>query len=134
MSTDDAEKWREAEVAEIHSMLKNKVYEMVNMKPPQKKLIPCKWVYKRKRDSAGHVQRFKARLVAKGFYQIYGQDYTDTYSPVARLTSMRILYALSVMLNLKLRQLDVETAFLNADLKPGADIYIDPPEPIQVPA
>ena len=68
-----------------------------------------------------------------GFYQIFGQDYTDTYSPVARLTSMRILYALSVMLNLKLKQLDVETVFLNADLEPGAEFYIDPPEPIQVP-
>ena len=61
MSTEDAAKWREAEEAEIHSMLKNKVYEIVNMKSPQKKLIPCKWVYKRKRDSAGHVQKFKAR-------------------------------------------------------------------------
>ena len=134
MNTEDAVKWREAKEAEIHSMLKNKVYEMLNVKSPQKKLIPCKCVYKRKKDSAGHVQRFKARLVGKRFYQIYGQDYTDTYSPVARLTSMRILYALSVMLNLKLRQLDVETAFLNADLEPGADIYIDPSEPIQVPA
>ena len=75
------------------------------------------------------------RLVAKGLYQIYRQTILIlTASPVARLTSTRILYALSVMLNLKLRQLDVETAFLNADLEPGADIYIDPPEPIQVPA
>ena len=90
-------------------------------------------MYKRKRDSAGHVQRFKARLVAKGIYQIYGQNYTDTCNPVGRLASMRILYAVSVMLNLKLRQLDVETAFLNADLEPGAEIYIGPPEPIQVP-
>ena len=61
MSTEDAAKWREAEEAEIHSMLKNNVYEMVNEKLPQKKLIPCKWVYKRKRDSAGHVQRVKVR-------------------------------------------------------------------------
>ena len=72
MSTEDAAKLREAEEAEIHSMLKNKLYEMVKQKSPQKKLIPCKWVYKHKRDSAGHVQIVKARLVAKGPYQIYG--------------------------------------------------------------
>ena len=112
---------------------KNKVYEFVNTEPT-KKPIPCKWVYKRKRDSLGHVQRFKARLVAKGFYQVYGQDYTDTYSPVTRLTSMRILYALSVLLNMKLHQLDVETAFLNVDLEPGVENFINPPASIQVPA
>ena len=75
-------------------------------------MIPYKWVYKQKRDNAGHVQRLKARLAAKGFYQIYRQTILIlTASPVARLTSTRILYALSVMLNLKFRQLDVETAF-----------------------
>ena len=132
MSTEDRIQWAEAEMQELHSMLKNKVYQLVNT-DPSKKAIPCKWVYKRKRDSMGHVQRFKARLVAKGFYQVFGQDYTDTYSPVTRLTSMRIIYALSVLLNMKLHQLDVETAFLNADLEPGADIYIDPPAPIEAP-
>ena len=81
------QQWREAEEAQPYSMLKNKMYEMVNAKSPQKKLIPY-WVYKRKRDNAGHVQRLKARLVAKGLYQIYGQDYTDTYGQPCSKTNL----------------------------------------------
>jgi len=69
--------------------------------------------------------KYRARLVAKGFQQTFGLDYFDTYSPVARLSSLRLLYALSVELNLQLAAMDVDAAFLNADL--SEDIYIKAP-------
>ena len=71
------------------------------------------------------MDRWKARLVAQGFLQSFGVDFFDTYAPVARMTSFRNIYALSVNLNLFIESMDVDVAFLNATLK--EDIYIDPP-------
>jgi len=81
--------------------------------------------YKKKRNSLGEVTRYRARLVAKGFQQTFGLDYFDTYSPVARLSSLRLLYAISVELDLQLAAMDVDAAFLNAELT--EDIYIKAP-------
>jgi len=74
MSTEDRDKWMEAERAEIRSLIKNKVFAVVD-RPSNRKPIPCKWIYKRKKSKAGTVEKFKARLVAKGFHQIYSQDF-----------------------------------------------------------
>jgi len=73
------------------------------------------------------VEKFKARLATKGFHQIFGQDCKETFSPVARLTTIRLLYSISVLLNLRVTQLDVETAFVNAELPEGEQVYIEPP-------
>ena len=67
----------------------------------------------------------KARLNAQGLLQTFGVDFLDTYAPVARMISFRIIYALSVYLNLIIESMDVDVAFLNATLK--EDNYIDPP-------
>ena len=69
--------------------------------------------------------RWKARLEAQGFIQTFGVDFFDTYAPVARMTSFRIIYAQSVYMNLFIESMDVDVAFLNATLK--EDVYIDPP-------
>ena len=90
------------------------------------KVIPVKFVLKRKRGPKGEVLRYKARLVAKGFYQQYGTDYTDTHAPTLRIKSLRILLVLVVTFNLKLKQFDFDTAFLNAKVE--EDIYIEQPE------
>ena len=81
------------------------------------KILPLKWIYKVKKDTFGNVKRYKCRLVAQGFFQVFGEDYNQTYCPVAKFTSIRTVLALSAQLGLKVRQLDVDTAFLNADLK-----------------
>ena len=72
------------------------------------------------------IQTFKARLVAKGFKQREGIDYFDTYAPVARTTSIRILFALASIHNLFVHQMDVKTAFLNGDL--NEEVYMEQPE------
>jgi hypothetical protein len=66
--------------------------------------------------SNGTVDKYKARLVAKGFTQKEGKDFFDTYSPVARLTTIRVLVALAACHDLLIRQMDVKTAFLNGEL------------------
>ncbi|KAK4391389.1 Retrovirus-related Pol polyprotein from transposon TNT 1-94 [Sesamum angolense] len=74
----------------------------------------------------GSVDKFKARLVARGFKQKEGIDYFDTYSPVARLTTIRVLIALASMYNLSIHQMDVKTTFLYGELK--EEVYMDQPE------
>ena len=72
------------------------------------------------------VLRYKARLVAQGFFQVFGVDYTETYSPVAKFVSSRIFLAISVQLGLIIHTMDVDTAFLNADI--DEDIWVEIPE------
>ena len=80
------------------------------------KALPLKWIYTVKKDLKGAIIRYKARLVVQGFFQIFGADYTDTYSPVAKFVSIRIIVALSVQLGLIIHTMDVDTAVLNANL------------------
>ena len=87
--------------------------------------IRSKWIYKRKQHKDGAVERNQARLVAQGFSQVEGFDYNETYSPVARFTSIRFILSVSSILGLIVHQMDVETAFLNAELK--EEIYMHPP-------
>ncbi|KAH9717746.1 hypothetical protein KPL71_021946 [Citrus sinensis] len=95
------------------------------------KPISSKWVFRRKYNSDGTLQIFKARLVAKGFKQRNGIDYFDTYAPVARLTSIRELFAITSLNNLYVHQMDVKTTFLNGDL--DEEIYMEQPEGFVLP-
>ena len=81
--------WMEAEQKEIKSITDNKVLRAAQL-PKGKKLLRTKWVYKIKYGSTGTIKSYKARLVACGYPQIFGIDFDETYSPVARLTSIRM--------------------------------------------
>ena len=116
--------WMDAMRDEMDSMARNKVWELVDL-PPQRKSIGNKWVFKIKRRADGSIDKFKARLVAKGFTQIEGVDYEETFSPVVRFASIRLLLALVAHLDLELFQMDVKTAFLNGSLE--EEIYMDQP-------
>lgn len=83
--------------------------------PPGRKAIQTKWVLTRKNLNNEIV--YKARLVAKGYSQVSGTDFTETYAPTAKATTIRVVLALATMLNLDLKQFDFNSAFLNGVLK-----------------
>ena len=95
-----------------------------------KRVIGCKWVYKLKRN-ANSSRRFKARLVIRGFEQEYGIDYTETFAPVAKFVTVRILFALAAKYDWEIEQMDVITAFLNPILQ--EEVYMELPEGYTLP-
>jgi hypothetical protein len=117
--------WEIAINDEYNSLIKNKTWELVS-RPPNRRVVSCKWALKHKRDEMGRIIRLKARLVARGFSQIYGIDYLDTYAPVVKLASIRILLAIAAVFGLEIHQMDVVTAFLAGDLE--QEIYMEQPE------
>lgn len=88
--------WVEAMQAEIKALSSNQTWDIVNT-PPRVKPIGCRWVYKFKRLPDGSIERYKARLVAKGFSPIERVDYVDTFSPVTKMTTIRMVLALSFL-------------------------------------
>ena len=125
MSRTDSEKWSDAMKDELNSMANNQVWDLVEL-PEGFRAVGCKWVYKTKTDASGNIERYKARLVAKGFLQKEGIDYHDTFSPVSKKDSLRIIMALVAHFDLELHQMDVKTAFLNGELE--EEVYMTQPE------
>ncbi|KAG8483777.1 hypothetical protein CXB51_022617 [Gossypium anomalum] len=104
---------------------KNQTWELVE-RPNNRNTIGVKWVYRAKQNTDGSLIKLKARLVAKGFSQRYGLDYFETFTPIARLDTIRLLIALATQKQWAIHQLDVKSAFLNGFLK--EEIYIDQPQ------
>lgn len=125
-----AQHWQDAMTAELKAMEDMQVWEVVP-KPDNVNVVSSKWVYKLKRDANGEISRYKARLVARGFTQVHGTDYSDTYAPVTRLETIRLLFALAVEKDWEIRQIDVKTAYLNGNL--DEEIFMGPPKGYTVP-
>uniref|UniRef100_A0A2N9EFL2 Uncharacterized protein n=1 Tax=Fagus sylvatica TaxID=28930 RepID=A0A2N9EFL2_FAGSY len=130
MASRDAAFWREAINDEMDSILSNNTWVLVDL-PPGSNTIGCKWVFRRKYRTDGSIQTFKARLMAKSFRQREGIDYFDTYAPIARITSIRVLIALASIYKLVVHQMDVRTAFLDGNL--DEEVYMDQPEGFVLP-
>jgi hypothetical protein len=90
----------------------NATWELVAL-PKDKKVIGCKWAYKVKHNVDGFVSRYKARLVAKGYAQTYGIDYEETYSPVIKMTTIRVIIVMVAAKRWFLHQMDVKNVFLH---------------------
>jgi len=117
--------WRGAIADELKALIKNQTWKLMKL-PPGKKTVGCKWVFTKKYNPDGSTNKYKARLVAKGYSQTYGIDYQETFAPVAKLNTIRILLSLAANLDWPLHQLDVKNAFLNGDL--DEEVYMDIPE------
>jgi hypothetical protein len=116
--------WQEAMKEEIHMIEKNHTWELVD-RPADKNIIGVKWIFRTKLNADSSINKFKARLVVKGYAQVYGVDYSDTFAPVARMDTIRLLLAVAAHKNWKVFQMDVKSAFLNGDLQ--EEIYVEQP-------
>lgn len=125
LSRHDGLQWKKAILDEYNSLLLNQTWDLVDL-PPNRKAIPCKWVFKTKRDGDGVIVRHKARLVIKGCAQRRGIDFEETFSPVVRYNTLRYLLSLAAHFDLDIDQWDVVTAFLQGDVE--EEIFMLQPE------
>ena len=97
-------------------MYENEVWTLTDLLV-DRRAIENKWIFKKKTDADGNVTIYKAWLVAKGYQQVQGVDYDETFSPVAKLKSVRIMLAIAAFYGYEIWQMDIKTAFLNGFLK-----------------
>ena len=124
MSCKNSEKWQEGMSEEMQALGENDTYELTIL-PTDRKAVGGKWVYTVKSDQNGN-EKYKARFVAKGYSQIPDIDYQETFSPTARITSIRTLVQFAVQNDLLIHQMDVKAAYLNAEI--DCELYVQQPE------
>jgi len=117
-------KWDNAMDEKMAALDANAIWELVAL-PKDKKAIGCKWVYKVKHNADGSVNRYKTRLVAKSYAQTYGIDYEETYSPIAKMTTIRAVIVIVAAKGWSLHQMDVKNVFLHGDLQ--EEVYMEQP-------
>eukprot|EP00253_Pinus_taeda_P025994 PITA_25994 len=116
--------WEATMDEEYNSLIENQTWDLVPL-PSNRKLVRCKWLYWTKKSSNGQVSRYKARLVAKGFQQVHGVDYDETFSPVAKMDSIRLALSIAAVRGWEVHHMDVKNAFLHGDLE--EEIYMEQP-------
>jgi hypothetical protein len=109
---------------------KNRTWELANL-PSGNRAITLKWVFKLKRDEAGAIIKHKAHFMACGFMQWEGIDFDDTFAPVTRMESVRLLFALTAQERWRVHHIDVKSSFLNDDLK--EEVYVHQPSEFAIP-
>ena len=117
-----SEQWRKAIKSELDSLQHNQTWTVIDNLPNGRHAISSKWVFKVKRNPDFSIKKFKARLVARGFTQRPGLDYDETYSPVVKFVTLRTMLAIAAYLDMEIHQMDVITAFLNAEI--DAEMYM----------
>ena len=121
----ESAKWQDAMQEEYNALVENHTWDTVSV-PDNQKVLKGKWVYKLKMSNKGTISRYKARWVAKGFEQREGIDYAETFSPVAKSCSIRILFALAAYYGWYIEHLDAVTAYLNSDI--DVLLYVELPD------
>jgi hypothetical protein len=121
--------WKDAMGEEYQSILKNGVWDVVP-RPKEKSVVSSKWIYKTKHAVDGSIEKYKARFVARGFSQKEGIDYEETFSLLARYTSIRTILSLAVVMKWKVHKMDVKTTFLNGEIK--EEVYVEQPQGFEV--
>lgn len=109
---------------EMDALAMNNTWEKCVL-PPGKNKVGCRWIFNIKYKADGSIERYKARLVAKGYTQTYDIDYSETFLPVAKIDTIRVLFSVAATKGWPLRQFDVKNAFLHRELR--EKVYMDPP-------
>ena len=122
----DWAKWEEVVNTKLKSLNEAHTWNVVE-RPVKMNIVSCKWVFKIKKNAASKIDKYKARLVACGFTQRLGVDYDDTYAPIARLTSIRLILATAARQDWDVDVFNFHSAFLNGKLDENKDIYMELP-------
>jgi len=130
LSAPDATHWALSMNTEYSSLVDNNVL-LETVLPADKQAITVKWVFKRKLNRQGEIEKWKSRLVARGFQQIEGVDFYESYAPVAKHSSYRVLFTISARKAWHVMQMDAVTAFLNSNLEEEVYIRSIPGYPVQ---
>lgn len=117
--------WLDAIKSEFTALQNNQTWSLVEL-PPNRKAIGCKWVFRVKENPDGSINKYKARLVAKGFHQEHGFDFNETFSPVVKPITIRVILTLALTYRWKFQQIDINNAFLNGFL--SEEIYTSQPQ------
>ena len=123
---DERKEWIEAIEAELSQIKKLHTWDLIDA-PHGTNVIPCRYVFRRKRDADGNIARYKARLVAKGYKQEFGVDYTETFAPTVRPATLQILLSFGAQKNASIHQIDIKNAYLNSYLKDDEIIHMQLP-------
>ncbi|KAJ9689557.1 hypothetical protein PVL29_014974 [Vitis rotundifolia] len=115
--------WKNAMLEEIRALEDNHTWKLSDL-PQGKKVVGCKWVFVVKVNLDGSMARLKLRLVAIGYAQTYGVDYSNTFSPVAKLNLVRLFISITASQQWMIHQLDIKNAFLHGDLE---EVYMEQP-------
>ena len=121
--------WVDAMVEEYDSIFRNSTWE-IGPRPEWKSVVGSRWIYNVKKAVDGRIKKYKARFVARGFSQIEGNDYEETFAPVARYSFVRTILALSAQMGWHIHQMDVKTMFLNGIIE--EEVYIEQPEGFEI--
>lgn len=113
---EDSIEWKKAMDREIASLKENRTWILTEL-PPGATAIPCKWVFRLKKNPDGTIDKYKGRLVVKGFSQRHGIDFSETFSPVAKMGTVRSILSIAASEKMHLTQFDVSTAFLYGELE-----------------
>ena len=109
---------------EYNSLLENETWDLIPL-PSGRKCVRCRWVYRTKSTTDGHISRYKSSLVTKGFQQVHGIDYDETFTPVAKMDSIRLELSIAACKGWEFHRMDVKNAFLHGDL--FEEIYMEHP-------
>jgi hypothetical protein len=124
VNSEDSKLWKKAMVEEMDALDKNEAWDIVEF-PTRRKSVCRKWLFKKKFNAQGKVEKYKARLVVKGYSQVEGIDFGEIFSHVAKLTSIIFILSIVVAFDLEVEQMDVKTSFLHGDLE--EEIYMKHP-------
>ena len=124
LQSPEKNKWMDALKSELDSIKENNVWTVVT-RPNDKSIIKTRWIFKIKRNANNEPEKYKARLVAKGYCQQYGIDYNETFAPVVKVQTLRIIFVIAAQKNLVVHQVDINTGFLNGDL--DGQVFIELP-------
>ena len=126
MASPDAAEWAAAERYELNQLARLDAYELTPL-PPDRQRTGCRWVYKIKRNSGGDISLYRARLVAQGFTQRPGEDFFETFAPVAKIESIRMLLAIAAILDWEIHVIDIDSAFINCEMPEDQTVYLSQP-------